>query len=197
MAWAPDYVTAEQLEDYLKAQALDSGDDLTLETAVASASRAVDGHCLRQFGQVDAPEARTYTAWWDYSRCVWVVDVDDVADDEPTVTVAGETVTGWTLEPANAVVKGKVWTRLTLPRSALSRSTGLSVSVEAVWGWPQVPTPVVQATLLQASRFSNRRQSPYGIAGSPEAGSEMRLLSRVDPDVRVALTGWRRKRRAA
>jgi hypothetical protein len=61
------------------------------------------------------------------------------------------------------------------------------VTISAVWGWDEVPTTVEQATLLQASRFHARRFSPYGVAGSPEAGSEMRLLAKLDPDVELAL----------
>jgi hypothetical protein len=60
-----------------------------------------------------------------------------------------------------------------------------------------VPSAVKLATRLQASRFMARRDSPYGVAGSPDAGSEIRLLSRVDPDVAVALRGFSRPRRAA
>ena len=50
-----------------------------------------------------------------------------------------------------------------------------------------------EATLLQASRLAARRDSPFGVAGSPDAGSEMRLLARVDPDVAVALEPYRRR----
>jgi hypothetical protein len=66
--------------------------------------------------------------------------------------------------------------------------------VTAVWGWTAVPTSVKQATLLQASRFHKRRHAPFGVAGSPEMGSEIRLLSRVDPDVSVALRDFNRLR---
>jgi hypothetical protein len=47
---------------------------------------------------------------------------------------------------------------------------------------------VEQATLLQASRFHARRFSPYGVAGSPELGSELRLLAKLDADVELALS---------
>jgi hypothetical protein len=44
--------------------------------------------------------------------------------------------------------------------------------------------------MLQASRFYARRDSPYGVAGSPDLGSEVRLLSKVDPDVAVSLADY-------
>jgi hypothetical protein len=69
------------------------------------------------------------------------------------------------------------------------------VRVTALWGWSAVPPAIEQATLLQASRLLIRRDSPYGVAGSPEAGTEIRLLARLDPDVDVAVAPYRRRRR--
>jgi hypothetical protein len=47
------------------------------------------------------------------------------------------------------------------------------------------------ATKIQASRLFVRRQSPFGIAGSPEIGT-VRLGSRLDPDVEVLLRPFRK-----
>lgn len=52
-----------------------------------------------------------------------------------------------------------------------------------------VPKPVSIATKLQASRWYKRRDAPFGVAGSPELGSELRLLPKLDPDVEVLLNG--------
>jgi len=57
-----------------------------------------------------------------------------------------------------------------------------------------VPTTVKQATLLQASRVFARREAPFGVAGSPDMGSELRLLEKVDPDVAVMLVPYVRNR---
>jgi len=89
--------------------------------------------------------------------------------------------------PRKAVAKGKVWTHLVLGSAVAASSDDGDVEITAKWGWTAVPTAVKQACLLQASRFMARRDSPYGIAGSPSDGSEMRLLATVDPDVRVSL----------
>jgi hypothetical protein len=67
------------------------------------------------------------------------------------------------------------------------------VQVTATWGWTAVPATIKKATLLQASRFYKRRDAPFGVAGSPDMGSEMRLLAKVDPDVEVMLGDYRRK----
>jgi hypothetical protein len=53
------------------------------------------------------------------------------------------------------------------------------------------PAPVKLACMLQASRLVKRRDSPFGVAGSPEFGSELRLLSKLDPDVENLLRPYR------
>ena len=55
---------------------------------------------------------------------------------------------------------------------------------------PISPLSIVGLTgVPEASRWFARRNSPYGIAGSPEMGSELRLLAKLDPDVAVMLAG--------
>ena len=52
-----------------------------------------------------------------------------------------------------------------------------------------VPSSVKLATELQASRWAKRRDAPFGVAGSPELGSELRILAKLDPDVQILLGG--------
>jgi hypothetical protein len=59
-----------------------------------------------------------------------------------------------------------------------------------VFGWNSVPPEVNSACIIQASRIFNRRQSPFGIAGSPDIGT-VRLLSRLDADVEALLRPMR------
>lgn len=196
MAWQPDYVTLAALKTYLRID--DDADDTDLAVALTAASRAVDDHCNRQFGQVAAAEERRYTARPDYDRGVWVVDIDDLQDVTGlAVTIGGSAVTLYTLEPVNAVLEGKAWTRLVVDPASAATPTGAAneLSITALWGWSAIPVTVVNASKLQASRFTARRDSPYGVAGSPDQGSEMRLLARVDPDVGVSLRGYRRPRK--
>lgn len=195
MTWAPDYATAAELA--ADARIGDSDDNTQLGRAVTAASRAVDLFTRRQFGQVASAEARVYTAVWDARRCRWVVPIDDLMDATGlTVTVPTGTVDLYAKQPANAVTKGMPWTRLVVDKSAAFSPTGAEdeVTVTAKWGWAAVPTTVKSATLLQAARFFTRRESPFGVAGSPDLGSELRLLDKVDPDVAVMLTGYVRNR---
>lgn len=177
MAWAPAYAAVEDLQHYIGID--DNNDDAELVFALAAASRAIDRATNRQFGKVASAEQR----WYPVERCAtgtgWTVAIDDLMD------TAGLSPTG-TLLPRNAVQKGRPYTSLRLSEKPDTDDDGLA-AVTGVWGWSAIPDPVVQACLLQANRFFVRRHSPYGIAGSPDTGSEMRLLSRVDPDVAVAL----------
>lgn len=199
MTWAPDYITTQDLNDYTRVD--DTVDDVQVQVAVTASSRAVDDYCNRQFGIVASAEARTYTAEWNFRRCLWIISIDDLMSPAVTglvVMLGSDAVTDYTLEPRNAAQEGMPYTRLVINSTSQvkpSRSTD-EFTLTARWGWNAFPVPVVQASLLQGSRFLARRDSPYGIAGSPDAGSEMRLLARLDPDVKTALgSRYVRKRR--
>src|SRR5690606_1950510 len=202
MAWAPDYATVDELAAYMRIG--DHDDDEQLAAANSAAARAIDQFTGRQFGLVDEPEARTYTPRWSRTRGAWLVEIDDVMTaDGFRVAVdlggdeahgAGLTASDYMLRPGNAAQVGMPWTRLVIrPDVGLRRSVDGAVEVTATWGWAAVPETVHAAALLQGSRFATRRNAPFGVAGSPEAGSEVRLLDKVDPDVAVMLARYRRK----
>lgn len=192
MAWAPDYATSAQLKKFVRIN--DSVDDVEVADSLTMASRAVDKATHRQFGQLDAAAEWTYTAQYNRTRGTWIVNIDDLATTTGLVVVVdGQTVTDYTVGPRQAVSKGLVWTYLLLGPSVSCSGDEGGVEITASWGWPAVPTAVRGATLLQASRFLARRDSPYGVAGSPADGSELRLLATVDPDVRVSLGRYERR----
>lgn len=195
MPWQPDYITTEELAAYVRIG--DDVDDVQVAAAATSASRAVDDHCYRQFGKVDAPESRRYSARWSRRLSRWMIDIDDLQTAVGLVVqIGGAAVTLYDLEPVNAVVKGRAWTRLAVRPDSAVQPTGdpFEADLTAPWGWTVTPPAVKEASLLQGSRFLSRRDSPYGIAGSPEQGSELRLLSRVDADVAVILRPYVRMR---
>lgn len=198
MAWAPDYATLPELQEYMRLG--DGADAAELALAIVTASRAIDRVTHRQFGLVDAPEPRAYTARYDTYHGRWSVQTDDLMT-EVGLAVWVDTAldgtyatpaTAYALRPVNAAAKARPWTELLFRPGSGVQPTAVDAGVEitARWGWAEVPGPVRQACLLQASRLVSRRDSPYGIAGSPDAGSEMRLLAKVDPDVEVALADY-------
>jgi uncharacterized phiE125 gp8 family phage protein len=192
MAWAPAYVTTADLKSYLRIG--DTGDDAQLDLAIEAASRAIDRATNRQFGAVAATEERRYTAAYDRRRRRWVVEVDDVMNATMTVTGDAGEIDGYDLEPINAAQLGRPWTHVAVRSDSAVQPTDTEhgVTVDAVWGWSAVPAAIEQACLLQASRIHARRTSPYGVAGSPELGSELRLLARVDADVAVTVGPYTR-----
>ena len=202
MTWAPDYCTADELKAFVRIA--DDLDDVQLGLAIAAASRAIDAATHRQFGLVDTPEARVYTARYDGARLRWYCDIDDLmtttglsvaVDTEADETYAG-VVTLHALRPANAAQKARPYTELVFRPDSSVQPNGVEAGVEvtARWGWTVVPDAVKQACLLQSSRLLSRRDSPFGIAGSPENGGELRLLAKVDPDVEVAIADYRLRR---
>ena len=195
MSWAPDYTSVSDAKAFLRIG--DTVDDVELAMFITTASRAIDDHTNRQFGLVSAPEERLYTARPDYERGLWVVDIDDLMTTVGmSVEVSGTASTGYILEPVNALATARPWTRIAFGEDSTVTPVGdeYEVAITARWGWTTFPVAVEQATLLQASRFNARRDSPYGIAGSPDQGSELRLLARLDPDVAVSLRSLVRPR---
>lgn len=186
-SWAPDYVDPEVLADFVRANA----DDPYVAVYGTAASRAVDDYCGRQFGQLAAAATLTYEAHRaaQLPSGRWLVRVDDLQDTSGlTVDVDGTALDsgddGYHLWPRNNAVLGRPYTGVTLA----SRPSA-DLNVLGRFGWNSVPTPVMGATWLQVNRWHTRRESPYGIAGSPSEGSEVKLTAVLDPDVRAILAG--------
>jgi Phage gp6-like head-tail connector protein len=196
MVWAPDYVELADFAEFLRIT--DDVDDTLLPVAITSAARAIDQATNRQFGVVAAAEERLYTAFPDYDRGRWVIVVDDLqTTDDLVILVDGDELTDYRMDPPNAVAKGKAWTRIVVGKDSAVVPTGEEFEVAAMglWGWSTgIPVPVSGANYLQASRWINRRDSPFGVAGSPDQGSELRLLAKLDADVIVSLANYRRPR---
>lgn len=202
MPWAPDYATTAELKAFLRIPALDTEDDTHLAAALTASSRAIDFQAGRQFGNVAAPEARLFeVVGHGSSRWPLFVSIDDLYDTtgltirystvaEPPVY--DQAVTEYRLWPFNAADNGRPYERL-LHVAGVPVGHWRVVEITALWGWAAVPGTIKAATLLQASRFFARRNAPFGVAGSPDMGSEVRLLSKVDPDVAVMVRPYARQ----
>ncbi len=186
MTWKPDYVTSDQLKNYLRIK--DNADDYFVDRWIKTVSRNVDKYCGRQFGQVAAAEARDYETTWSRFRSAYVADIDDVQDITAiTVTVAGvavaaatSTTPGYRLYDRNAAVYGVPYDRIELPVAGVA-----TISVK--WGWTAVPDAVPTGMFLQGARLAARRDSPFGLAGSPTEGNAVQLWARLDPDFQTSL----------
>ncbi len=176
-----------------------SADDDALGVAITAASRAVDHATNRQFGLTGSAVPRYYTWKWESVDRRPALAVDDlmtttglevgVDTGDFLYSTALAYGTDFDVWPYNAQADAKPWTHLVLrPGAAAAFPTAArGVEVTGNWGWSTVPTIVVQATLIQAGRFFVRKDALFGVAGSPQTGSEVRLLAALDPDVRVML----------
>lgn len=206
MAWAPNYCSVDDLAAFVRVD--DDADHVEMSFAIAAASRAVDRACRRQFGRVTVAEDRYYSARWDDRRQRWVVQIDDLCT-ATGLTVSFDTnddgtypdeIDNYQLKPVNAAAAGWPWTELVVHPSSTTIPTDLIDGVRVHsggFGWTTYPDAIIEATLLQASRLIARRDSPFGVAGSPEAGTEIRLLAKLDPDVDVSLAPYKRLGRKA
>lgn len=164
--------------------------DVLIQQKIAVASRAVDDYCGRRFyldaeatSRVINPRRRSRRDR-DGDRLL----VDDIGSADGVVVEVGSgsswaDITGSVeLEPTDAPARGRPFTSLLRGTSWLAEAR---VRVTARWGWPKVPEPVQEATLLQTVRLLKRKDSPEGVLGSAEWGAVR--LSRVDPDVAALL----------
>lgn len=201
MAWAPDYCTVTELKAHLRIT--DTDDDTALGFCITSASRAIDKACNRQFGS--ASQTRVYTWEWEYIKGRPAVPIDDVMTTSGLVVKLDQGQDGtyettltyqtdFDLYPLNAAADGVPWTHVVFRHDAQAFPASFAdeLQVAATFGWTAVPTIVKQACLMQAALFFVRRDSPYGVTGSPEVGSELRLLERLDPTTAMALAVVRR-----
>ena len=191
MAITNGYATLAELKSSLTIT--DSDDDALLELAITSTSRMIDDFTGRFFyanGTVGSPVIRYYTP-----NDPWTLAVDDyvsiseIATDDnfnqtwSTVLAASD----FLKEPVNNSLRGWPYTRLLATgRYVWPYYLPQACKVTGVWGWPAVPAEVNQACIIQSSRIFVRKQSPFGIAGTPELGT-VRLSSRLDHDVQAFL----------
>jgi hypothetical protein len=210
MAWKPSYASVDDLKRHLRIPGLysgtlntaeDSTDDIPLAMALSTASRLIDQATSRQFGLLDSATAFIYTPEFDDDRNRYVLAIDDVMTTSGFVIncryydtgAYDQTTTAYTLYPINAAAKGDPWTSIVFDYNAPISTSYNSVEVTAQWGWSEVPETIRQATLIQAARIFKRRDAPYGVAGSPEMGNELRLLAKLDPDVHLSVVPFKKK----
>lgn len=202
MAIANGYASLSQIKSALRIPAGDATDDALLEMAVESASRLIDAYCGRNF-----INAGTVTRYYNTEN-PYVVQIDDarsIAQVETSTGLDGVYDTTWTIgtaggqgdaqpEPINDYLGGVVWpfTRIrAIGDYTFPTGPENSIKVRAVFGWPNIPVTVTQATILQSSRIFSRLQSPLGVAGFGDMGI-MRVSRGLDPDVVQLVEGYRR-----
>jgi len=190
-----NYVALSELKSALGITS--STDDAFLTLAIGAAETAINDLCGRKFTADGSVSARTYRAQPyicvtdDISTLTGlVVKTDTNGDGSYDQTWAS---TDYQVEPLNSLVKGRSVNNLRAVGDYLFPVYGdglASVEVTANWGWPAVPDPIEQSTLMMAARFYSRKASPLGIIGIGDFGPVR--ISRSDPDIAHLLMDYRR-----
>jgi len=205
MAITNGYATRNQIKAALRIGTADNIDDDLIDNCAGAASRLIDGYCNRKFWSVGSATSRVYTAEDDY-----YCSIDDIAGTALTLKTSSLadgvfdvtwTVTDYQLEPLNGNLDGLTWSYdkiravgdYLFPNVNANYGTQALVQVTAIFGWPSVPEPVTQATIIQASRLFKRYDSPLGVAGFGDMGA-IRISRALDPDVAQLVEPYRRMR---
>jgi hypothetical protein len=191
MAITNGYATLSEVKARLGIS--DTVDDTVLEGVVEAASRAIDAWTDRQFFATSATRYFTAEAgvWLAVDDLLSVTTLKTLTANAAGTRTYGNTwaTTDYDLDPFNATPKrlvvvnpGGAYTFPTDPRG---------VEIVGSWGYASsAPTDVKEACLIQAARLFKRKDAPFGVAGSAEAGQMM--LPALDPDVRAMLRKFRR-----
>jgi hypothetical protein len=199
------YATRNQVKAALRIGTADTLDDDLIDNCVGAASRLIDGYCNRRFWQSGTAEARIFQAE-DSFYC----SIDDIAGTALTLkssTQADGTFdltwsrSDYQLEPLNGNLDGLTWSYdkiravgdYLFPTVNANYGEQALVQVTAIFGWPSVPEPVTQATIIQASRIFKRYDSPLGVAGFGDLGA-IRVSRFLDPDMAQLVEPYRRMR---
>lgn len=199
MALGDSYATKAQLKARLGIT--DTNDDVAIDSALATSTRAIEGVAGRQFNDAGVASARIY-----YPDDLVTITTHDFStlsslavDFSNSGTYSSVIASGnYQLEPLNGVVDGTPgfpfyriraiqtwlpmwWTSIGYPRA--------SVQVTAQWGWAAVPTPVIEACLMLAEDQFKRKDAPWGIAGTGTYGL---VRVREDPKVMALLNRYMR-----
>ena len=199
------YATRNQVKAALRIGTADTEDDDLIDNCVGAASRLIDGYCNRRFWQSGTAEARVFQAE-DSFYC----SIDDVAGTALTLKTSSQAdgtfdvtwkVSDYQLEPLNGNLDGLTWSYdkiravgdYLFPTVNANYGEQALVQVTAVFGWPSVPEPITQATIIQASRIFKRYDSPLGVAGFGDLGA-IRVSRFLDPDMAQLVEPYRRMR---
>jgi hypothetical protein len=199
------YATRNQIKAALRIGTADTIDDELIDNCAGAASRLIDGYCNRQFWSVGSATTRVYMADNEF-----YCHIDDIAGTAITLKTSGATdgvfdvtwsTTDYQLEPLNGRLDGLQWSYdkiravgdYLFPTVNGNYGEQALVEVTAVFGWPSVPEPVTQATIIQASRIFKRYDSPLGVAGFGDLGA-IRVSRFLDPDMAHLVEPYRRMR---
>ena len=186
MAITNGYVTLAEIKSALRIT--DTIDDTRLEACVQRASRWVDQQCGRFFyqqsGTYDFTVINPYKVRiTDLATATGLVVTSD-DDNNGTFTTTWTIETDFRLALTDAPAYGQPYTFIEINVYKFIPYT--RVRVAGTFGWPAIPEPVKEATLLLAIRLFKRPDAPLGVAGFGEMGAVMVRGTDLDARALVA-----------
>ena len=189
-----DYSSVAVIKEYLGIPSGTTSEDTAITAGLEAAEEEIDQYTGRTFVVPGSASARIFNAATDVdvelpdmAQTTGVIVKIDTTDDgtyDTTLTLTSEYIINGNAAPYRSVrrVDGSA-----IPRYMSGRPT---VEVTAFWGYAMsVPKPVTQAATVLGARLYQRRSSPLGFQAGFE-GDAVRI-SRVDPDVKALLGGYR------
>ena len=193
------YVTIPQVRDYSGfTETIETPDDV-IQLNIDTATTLIDEYCGRSF-DAKMELSRTFPAEFDIISSIRpsmeIGDVLPSGDLDITVEVSNrpyeatsweERASGWWLGPLN---KPEEWPYTTLEVDRDRSWRGRFVRITTDWGWREVPSPIQRASLMLATRWLHRKDTPLGQEGSGEFG--VVYVRKVDPDVQNMVRPFKR-----
>lgn len=179
--------------------------DDNIDRAIDASSRLIDRYCQRRFYQdesatvkyfnpistvfIDIPDLSTTTSL--------TVELDTTDDGTYDTTLTLDT--DFYLRPINPIhEKGNNYHPFTEIRILETRSSerfepliNKNIKITGLWGWTAVPDAVVEACVIQATRYWKRKDTPFNVFGNESTGT-VELFNKFDPDAKELLKGYRR-----
>lgn len=188
------YCTQSELINHVMANGggtFTDADKLNMDIAIEAISRLIDH--LHQTNYYGVTETRYFTAEWP--DLIYIDDLISIttlkADDDydQTFETTWATTDYW-LEPRNARAKANPQDRKPYRQIRTNingdyffpAGLGHAIEITGVWGYTTVALAVIkQATLLAAHRLWKRKDSIFGVAGTPQLGVQI-IQARIQQD---------------
>lgn len=189
------YCDEDDLKKALAIGTADTADDDLLGEIAHTVSRMIDDY-TGQFFYAIAGGTAYYTAAnaafvpTDPFTSITQLATDDDGDGTfETIWTAGDYIAS----PYNAALFSQ-------PYRALQKTPDSNVAFPYIargvrlignLGWSSVPVAVKQAAIIQGTTIYEARKAPFGIVGSTEQGTVLRMSSRMHPEAQLLLEPYR------
>ena len=197
---ATNYTDSTAFKSYAGIPSTNTTYDSLITAVTAASFGAINQHCGRVFAT--STGSRVYEA-----RCgFYSLEVDDISS-ATGVTISHDTAndaayditwasTDYELRPLNGLLNGVSWP-YTQIRAVGNNTFPISyylsdrahVQVQATWGWPSVPSEVVQASYILSLDLFKMKDAPFGTFGGNEFGA-MRI--RENNELKMLLGPYRK-----